>query len=87
MFKNPQSPKEMLTPAETQISTLYLQVKTGGDIAAMIGMMKHVLAKEAEKWAAQKLHVLDVDFIAQHTDGFDALKAQCRSDRLGRDRA
>jgi molybdopterin-dependent oxidoreductase alpha subunit len=75
-FKNPQSPKEMLTPAATQISTLYLQVKTGGDIAAITGMIKHVLAKEAEKWATEKLHVLDVDFIEQHTDGFEALKAQ-----------
>lgn len=75
VFKNPQSPKEMLTPAETRISTLYLQVKTGGDIAAITGMMKHVLAKEDELWAAEKRHVLDVDFIAQHTDGFDALKA------------
>ena len=75
-FKNPQSPKEMLTPAATQISTLYLQVKTGGDIAAITGMIKHVLAKEAEKWAAEKLHVLDVDFIEQHTDGFEVLKAQ-----------
>jgi molybdopterin-dependent oxidoreductase alpha subunit len=74
-FKNPQNPKEMLTPAETQISTLYLQVKTGGDIAAITGMMKHVLAKEAEKWATKKLHVLDVDFIKQHTGGFEALKA------------
>jgi len=75
VFKNPQSPKEMLTPAETKISTLYLQVKTGGDIAAITGMMKHVLAKETELWTAEKRHVLDVDFIAQHTDGFDAVKA------------
>ena len=45
-FKNPQSPKEMLTPEATQISTLYLQVKTGGDIAAITGMMKHVFARE-----------------------------------------
>ncbi|OWK32585.1 FdhF/YdeP family oxidoreductase [Sphingomonas mucosissima] len=75
VFKNPQSPKEMLTPAATPISCLYLQVKTGGDIAAITGMMKHVFAKEAERWAAEKIHVLDVDFIEQHTDGFDALKA------------
>jgi len=66
----------MLTPAETQISTLYLQVKTGGDMAAIAGMIKHVLAKEAEKWASSKGHVLDVDFIQQHTSGFEALKAK-----------
>jgi molybdopterin-dependent oxidoreductase alpha subunit len=76
VFKNPQSPKEMLTPAATKISTLYFQVKTGGDIAAITGMIKHVLAAEQAKWAAERQHVLDVDFIAQHTAGFEDMKAQ-----------
>jgi molybdopterin-dependent oxidoreductase alpha subunit len=76
VFKNPQSPVEMLTPKATQISTLYLQLKTGGDIAAIMGMVKHVLAAEEKKWAEKKLHVLDVDFIAQHTHGFEAFKAK-----------
>lgn len=75
-FKNPQSPKEMLTPARTQISTQYLQVKTGGDIAAITGMIKHVLAEEERMWREHKRHVLDVDFIAQHTSGFDEFKAK-----------
>ncbi|SFR85042.1 FdhF/YdeP family oxidoreductase [Sphingomonas jatrophae] len=75
-FKNPQSPVEMLTPKSTQISTLYLQVKTGGDIAAITGMIKHVLAREEALWARDKRHVLDVDFIEQHTTGFDELKAK-----------
>ena len=75
VFKNPQSPKEMLTPAATPISTLYLQVKTGGDIAAITGMMKHVFARDAALWAAEQRHVLDVDFIKQHTAGYEALKA------------
>jgi molybdopterin-dependent oxidoreductase alpha subunit len=76
VFKNPQSPTEMLTPKATQISTLYLQLKTGGDIAAILGMIKHVFAAEEKKWAEEKLHVLDVDFIAQHTTGFEELKAK-----------
>jgi molybdopterin-dependent oxidoreductase alpha subunit len=75
VFKNPQSPVEMLTPKSTQISTLYLQVKAGGDIAAITGMIKHVLAAEDAKWRSEKLHVLDVDFIAQHTSGFEEMKA------------
>ena len=73
-FKNPQSPVEMLTGKHTDISSLYLQVKTGGDIAAITGMIKHVLAAEEKKWAAEKTHVLDVDFIEQHTQGFDEVK-------------
>ncbi|MFC6622489.1 FdhF/YdeP family oxidoreductase [Novosphingobium panipatense] len=79
VFKNPQSPVEMLTPKETQISTLYLQVKAGGDIAAITGLIKHVLAAEEKKWAEEKLHVLDVDFIEQHTSGFEAMKAHAEA--------
>ncbi|EQB15212.1 FdhF/YdeP family oxidoreductase [Novosphingobium lindaniclasticum] len=75
VFKNPQGPVEMLTPKKTPISTLYLQVKAGGDIAAITGLTKHVLAAEERKWAEEKLHVLDVDFIEQHTQGFAAMKA------------
>jgi molybdopterin-dependent oxidoreductase alpha subunit len=78
-FKNPQSPIEMLTPKATQISHLYLQVKAGGDIAAIMGMIKHVLAAEEKKWAESKHHVLDVDFIAQHTTGFEEVKAQAEA--------
>jgi len=75
-FKNPQSPLEMLTGKETQISTLYLQVKAGGDIAAIMGMLKNVLAAEDKKWAEEKQHILDVDFIDQHTVGWTEAKAK-----------
>jgi molybdopterin-dependent oxidoreductase alpha subunit len=37
-------------------------------------MIKHVLAAEYESWNASKRHVLDVDFVAQHTTGLDMLK-------------
>lgn len=78
-FKNPQSPLEMLTPKTTEISTLSLQVKTGGDIAAITGLIKHVLAAEESRWQHEKQHVLDVDFIAQHTDGFTEMKAHAEA--------
>ncbi|MDB5688613.1 MAG: formate dehydrogenase [Sphingomonas bacterium] len=78
-FKNPQSPIEMLTPKATQISHLYLQVTAGGDIAAMMGMIKHVLAAEEKKWAEHKHHVLDVDFLQQHTQGFEEVKAKAEA--------
>jgi molybdopterin-dependent oxidoreductase alpha subunit len=79
VFKNPQSPVEMLTPKTTEISTLYLQVKAGGDIAAITGLVKHVLAAEDAKWRETRQHVVDVDFIAQHTAGFDAMKAHAEA--------
>ena len=74
-FKSPQSAVQMLGGKATPISSHYLQVKTGGDIAAITGMIKHVLAAEEKKWTEEKLHVLDVDFIEQHTQGFEEVKA------------
>jgi molybdopterin-dependent oxidoreductase alpha subunit len=68
---NPQSPTEMLTGHETPISCQYLQVKAGGDIAALMGLCKHVLDKHEEA-QAQGRSVLDLDFIERHTSGFDA---------------
>lgn len=78
-FKNPQSPLEMLTTKKTEISTLYLQVKAGGDIAAITGLIKHVLAAEEIRWRDENQHVLDVDFIAQHTDGFAEMRAHAEA--------
>lgn len=65
-FTNPQSPTEMLTGRETRISSQYHQVKAGGDIAAIMGLCKALI--EADD-AGEKL--LDHDFIAQHTQGFE----------------
>jgi molybdopterin-dependent oxidoreductase alpha subunit len=74
-FTNPQSPTEMLTGKETRISELYFQVRPGGDMAAIMGLCKHVLAREDRQWAEQQHHLLDMDFIAQHTHGFDEFVA------------
>lgn len=66
-FINPQSPLEMVTGKATRLSHLYLQVRPGGDIAALMGVCKHVLAR-----AEREPGLLDSDFLAEHTDGFDA---------------
>ena len=78
-FTNPQNPFQMLTGKETKISCQYHQVKAGGDIAALMGLAKHVLAADDAKWAAEKVHIIDVDFIAQHTDGFEAFADKVRA--------
>ncbi len=73
-FTNPQSPVEMLTGAETAISTQYHQVKPGGDTAAIMGLCKAVLAAdEAVRGSGQR--VLDSEFLAEHTAGFDTFAA------------
>lgn len=72
-FTNPQSPVEMLTGSETKISTQYLQLNPGGDLAALVGMAKTLLAMDREAIALGTERVIDVDFIAQHTSGYDDL--------------
>jgi molybdopterin-dependent oxidoreductase alpha subunit len=70
-FLNPQSPTEMLTGKATRISSQYHQVKAGGDLAALTGICKAVLAMHDVAVAAGEDPVLDEAFIAEHTHGFD----------------
>ena len=78
-FLNPQNPLEMLTGYATKLSHMYLQVRPGGDIAALMGLCKHVFAVDAARRGAGEPGVLDRDFIAQHTNGFDGF-AQTAAD-------
>jgi molybdopterin-dependent oxidoreductase alpha subunit len=70
-FTNPQSPTQMLTGGETRISQVYLQIRPSGDIAAIMGLCKHVLARDEDRLVRENRRVLDVDFLEQHTNGFD----------------
>jgi len=72
-FASPQSPVQMLTPASTDISDMYLQVKPGGDIAVLCGICKYVLACHDAAGT-----VLDQKFIDQHTTGFDDFSSAVR---------
>ena len=78
-FLNPQSPTEMLTGKATRISSQYHQVKAGGDLAAIAGICKAVLAAHDDA-VTRGGAVLDLDFIRDHTQGFetfaDWLRAQ-----------
>lgn len=73
-FADPQSIVEMATYGSTDIASTYYQVKAGGDAAALKGIMKALLALDAERGDA-----LDHDFIAQHTQGLDALVADLQA--------
>jgi molybdopterin-dependent oxidoreductase alpha subunit len=66
---------EMLTLSSTPIASTYYLVKVGGDIAVLKGMMKTLLALDAKSLADGGPGVLDRDFIARHTTGFDELSA------------
>ncbi len=77
-FLNPQSAAEMLTRKATRISSQYHQVKAGGDLAALAGICKAVLALHDASLAESGGPVLDEAFIAEHTHGFDAFLAWLR---------
>ena len=77
-FAAPQNPVEMVTFGETRIASEYCLVRIGGDVAALKGVMKLVLEAHDEALRAGKAPVLDVDFIARHTHGFDAFADDLR---------
>ena len=78
-FVNPQNLLDMLTGSETKISDQYHQLKSGGDIAAIMGMCKVVLAADDDAVAHGHARVLDTAFIEHHTIGFDAFLATVRA--------
>jgi len=69
-FADPQSMIEMASFGSTRIASTYFQVAGGGDAAALKGIMKALLQMEAEQG-----NILDREFIATHTEGFDAFAA------------
>lgn len=78
-FKSPQNPVQMLGGEATQISSQYHQVKAGGDIAAIMGVCKALLALDDDAIKNQAPRVLDHEFIAQHTHGFADFSAAVRA--------
>lgn len=74
-FIDPQDPVEMVTGDYRRIASTYLQVKAGGDVAALKGIMKALLALDDAGMAG----ALDHDFIQQHTQGFEAVADDVRT--------
>jgi molybdopterin-dependent oxidoreductase alpha subunit len=70
-FASPQDAVEMATLSATPIASAYYQVAVGGDVAVVQGMMKALLA-----WEAEGGGVLDHAFLVEHTSGLDAVRAQ-----------
>ena len=79
-FQNPQNAVEMLTGGSTVMTTDYFQLKIGGDLAAVKGMVKCVL--EADRQAQERSHarVLDAAFIDAHCADFEPFAADVRAE-------
>ena len=78
-FTDPQSPVAMLLHKETRIASQYLQVKAGGDLAALTALCKAVLALDDEANAKGGTSVIDWAFIEAETTGFDSFVAWLRN--------
>lgn len=78
-FADPQSPVEMATLGSTPISSHYFQVRIGGDLAAVKGLCKRLLELDDAAAAANTKRVLDVDFIRDHTHGFESFADDLRA--------
>ncbi|MBB4292644.1 molybdopterin-dependent oxidoreductase alpha subunit [Rhizobium leguminosarum] len=74
-FSDPQDKIEMLRGGSTEIASQYLQPQLGGDMAAVRGMAKAVLAAEDRAVAAGLPSVLDHAFLTEHCTDFQAYRA------------
>ena len=70
-FKHPQHVLGLLGSG-TKLADLFLQVRINGDVALLKGIMKAVLAREEQQ-------VLDHQFIAGYTEGFDEFAEALRN--------
>jgi len=67
-FANPQEPLGLLG-AGTPLASLFVPVRINGDVAVLKGIMKHMLERDRASGGSILAH----DFIAHHTEGFEAL--------------
>ncbi|MCA1452589.1 FdhF/YdeP family oxidoreductase [Bradyrhizobium sp. BRP22] len=78
-FQYPQNPIEMATLSATKISSPLYQVRVGGDIAALKGIMKVMVEEDEAARASDKPEILDWDFIRGHTAGIEPFIADLKA--------
>ena len=78
-FTSPAHPLEMLTGASTTISTLFIQPKLSGDFALIKALAKRLVERDDEALAAGHAGLLDRDFIASHTTGYQGFERDLRA--------
>jgi molybdopterin-dependent oxidoreductase alpha subunit len=78
-FQAPQNPLEMVTLTSTPISEHLHQVRVGGDIAVLKGLMKVMVEEDERARAVHGVEILDWDFIRGHTVGVEAIIADLKA--------
>ncbi len=79
-FASPQHTFDMLSPKGVQISSVFIRPRVGGDFALIKGVAKRVIELDDAALAAGTPRVLDIEFIHEHTVGFDAFAADLRDE-------
>src|SRR5450830_637639 len=79
-FADPQSKVEMLTMGSTQISSMFIHPTLGGDLALIKGVIKRTIELDDAALASGAERVLDLQFIAEHTSGFEEFAADARAE-------
>lgn len=78
-FADPKDAVEMAMMRSTPIASRFFQIRVGGDVAALKGIMKAVIERDDRECAAGGAGVLDRAFIAEHTEGIEDLIADLRA--------
>jgi len=73
-FAEPQDVVQMATFGSTEISSEFVHIRIGGDLALIKGIMKAMFEREA---AGES--VLDHEFLTEHTVGLEALREEVMS--------
>ena len=76
----------MATITSTPISSKLYQVRVGGDVAVLKGMMKVLVEADDAALAADSRAILDWDFIHGHTHGHRGARRRSSRDTVGRHR-
>ncbi|WP_321877292.1 FdhF/YdeP family oxidoreductase [Paraburkholderia bannensis] len=79
-FTSPQHPLEMITFGSTKIASTFIQPKLGGDFALIKGVAKRLIELDDEALENGTERVIDLDFIQQHTMGFNAFAEDLRNE-------
>ncbi|MYN28535.1 FdhF/YdeP family oxidoreductase [Duganella levis] len=80
-FTSPQHPLEMLTMSSTPISSLFVQPKLSGDLALIKALAKRLLELDDRAVLIGMKRLIDLDFITQHTTGFQEFARDLRAEK------
>ncbi|MEQ4616980.1 MAG: FdhF/YdeP family oxidoreductase [Corticimicrobacter sp.] len=78
-FQAPQDVAQMATFGSTEISSRIFQVRVGGDVAAIKGIMKLLVEADEQARANNDAEILDWEFIRAHTVGIEPLIADLKA--------